>query len=389
MRRNKYKLLFLFQVLIITSCIKSYYPEITTLDAYKLVVSGVVTDRNQAQIVTITRASSINKPVLIPVINCTVTISDDKGHQFPLVDSANGNYYGWIDPKYLIPGSSFMVEVITPEGDRIRSDFDKFGSSPEIDSVYYNIKTIPTNDPAKDELGIQFYIDLNGDVADSKSYRFETIETWEYHSQYPKEMYFFSSVHYEYPPDYSMSVCWSSFVTRDIYIVSTENVVGNKYKQFPLHFVNNHSAKLVYGYSLLVNQYSLSDAAYKYWNQLRINTTTEGGLYEKQPMAANGNLRNQTHPEQEVLGFFGASSVKSRRIFIKDIKNLPLETDPTCASRPVTYKELAGSDASFWPIYLLENHDEAIDAPYLMLGPGCVDCRELYGTLTKPDFWPL
>jgi hypothetical protein len=185
-----------------------------------------------------------------------------------------------------------------------------------------------------------------------------------------------------------MSICWNSYVTRDIYILSTENYAGNKYKLFPLHFINNRSAKLVYGYSLLVNQYALSEAAYKYWNQLRINTTTEGGLYEKQPLAANGNLRNLTHPEEEVLGFFGASSVKTKRIFVKDIENLPLETDPTCASRPVTFKELADSDASSWPLYLIDNLDERINAPYFLLGPGCVDCRELHGTLTKPDFWP-
>lgn len=389
MPRNKHRFLFLIPVLISASCLKIYEPVIETIDANKFVVSGLITDRNCPQVIRVSKASTINKPEALPVSGCVVTVSDDNNHRFATIDSADGNYYCRIDPQFLIPGRSFNVEIITPGGDKIVSDFDRFSSCPEVDSIYYKRKDLLTNDPGKFEKGIQFYVDLNGDDTDSKFYRFETIETWEYHSEYPVELYFSHGLHYVYPPDFSLSICWSTFVTRNIYILSTKNFGGNKYKQFPLHFINNRTQRLVYGYSLLINQYSLSEAAYNYWNQLRINTTNEGGLYEKQPLAMNGNLRNLTHPEQEVLGFFGASSVKSKRIFVKNVENLELETDPTCAFRYVTYKELAGSSATSWPIYLKENTDEAVIAPYILLAPGCVDCRAYGGTTVKPDFWPF
>lgn len=390
MPRNKHRLLFLIPVLILASCLKIYEPVIETIDADKYVVSGLITDRKGFQVINVSKTSSINKPEASPVDGCEVTVFDDNNHRFTALDSANGDYYCLIDPEYLIPGRSFKVEIITPGGDRIVSDFDRIGSNSEMASIFYQRKDILTNNPDKPEKGIQFYVDLKGTEADSKFYRFEILETWEYHSEYPMEWYYSAGVRRVYPPDYSMSVCWATTLTKNIYILSTEYFGGNKHVKFPLHFINNRTQKLVYGYSVLVNQYALSEAAYNYWNQLRINTTNEGGLYQKQPLATNGNLRNLTHPEQEVLGFFGASSFQSKRIFVKNVKDLVLETDPTCFYRDVTFKELSKSSATSWPIYLKEKTDgESGMVSYMMLAPGCVDCRAYGGTTVKPDFWPF
>jgi hypothetical protein len=378
-------LLFIVVICVTTSCLKSYMPLIETIDADKLVVSGIVSDRAGNQVVTISMASTINKPKIIPVSGCTVTIFDDKGHQFPMADSSNGNYYGWIDPQYLIPESSFKVEILTPDENKIVSDFDSYSTSPEIDSIYFVRRDHLTNDVGRPEKGIQFSIDLNGTNSTSKYCRFEVIETWEYHSEYPITWYFSGGEHYLYSPDYSLNVCWSTRILSNIYLFSAQNFAGNKYKSLPLNYVNNRTQRLVYGYSLLVHQYSLSEAAFKYWNQMSVNSTNQGGLYSKQPMATKGNLRNLTHPDQEVLGFFGASSVKSKRIFVKQVENLELETESTCAKRPVTWAQLIGTDANSWPLYLLA---DAEGNPRILLEEGCVDCRDLHGTLVKPDFWP-
>jgi len=373
----------LFPALILTSCIKSFEPAISDLDQYKLVVSGVVTDQNQIQIITISTASSINKPEGIPVKGCTVTISDDQGHQFPMADFSDGTYQGWIDARYLTPGSSFKVEILTPDGSKIVSDFDKFSSCPKVDSVYYIRKDIPTSDPIHPHQGIQFYVDLNGDNTDSHYYRWEIFETWEYHSEYPVEWYYLFGIHHVFPPDYSKSVCWSTFLVPNIYLLSTEILSASKYRLLPLNFVDNKTPRLVYGYSLLAMQYSLSAASYKYWDQLRINSASQGGLYEKQPLLAKGNLHNSTHPDQDVLGFFGVSSVTSKRIFVRNVENLVLEIPSSCALHIVRDDELS----NFNPDYLV--YVTTVDSLLYILEQGCVDCRELHGTNIKPDFWPF
>jgi hypothetical protein len=358
-----------------------YAPEIKSQDVYKLVVSGTISDQSNSQTLSISQATSVNNPLKIPVTGCTVTISDDQGHLFPMTDSANGNYGVWIDPQYLVDGNSFKVEILTPDGSKIVSDYDKYSTCPEIDSVYYIRKDLATVDPDENVKGIQFYVDLDGKNTDSHYYRWDLVETWEYHSEYPIEWYYNYGIHRTYPPDYSKSICWRTSQVPNIYLLSTKNLIANKYKLSALNFVDNKNPRLVYGYSLLVKQNSLSEAAYKYWNLLRSNSTRQGGLYEKQPLAAEGNLHNITHPEQGVLGFFGASSIKSKRIFVRNVENLIMENPSSCGFHAATQNELSSLKPDYL-VYVL------MDTVTYVLEKGCVDCRDLYGTTVKPDFWP-
>jgi len=385
MRQSKYILLLFLIVPMLTSCFNSYEPIIAGSDISKFVVSGQVTDQSGNQTITISTSSSINKPEEIPVKGCTVTISDDQGHRFPMADSANGTYHGWIDTKHLAPGSSFMVEVLTPDGSKIVSDFDNFSSCPKVDSLYYIRKDVLTSDPLHPQQGIQFYVDLNGENTDSRYYRWDAVETWEYHSEYPIEWFYDGNkeIHI-FPPNYSLSTCWKTILVGTVFTLSTKNLAENKYQQQPLHFVDNTTQRLLYGYSLLVNQYSLSEAAYKYWNMLRINSTEAGGLYERQPMASKGNLHNLTHPDQDVLGFFGVSSVNSKRIFIKKVENLDVEYLSNCFPAPMSgwgwddYLHIPK------PIYFLRGSKGGT----LIMNKECVDCTALFGKTVKPYFWP-
>jgi hypothetical protein len=371
---------------MLNSCFRAFDPEIEGSDATKLVVSGLVTDNDGNQTVTISTVSSINKPEESPVTGCTVTIWDDKGHQFQLVDSADGNYHGRIDASYLTPGSSFKVEIITRGGDKIISDFDRLSPCPEVDSVYYTRKDLPTSEPDKFTKGIQFYVDLNGENTDSRFYRWEAVETYEYHSDYPIEwIYNGSRVIHIYPPDYSKDTCWATVRMRNIFTLSTENLAGNKYRQLPLHFVDNTTSRLLYGYSLLVKQYSMSETAYKFWNQLRVNSTNNGGLYERQPMASRGNLYNLTHPEKDVLGFFGVSSVKSKRIFIEKVDNLKIEYVSICVPTPMSSWGFSDYTHLPKPLYLFGN---AEGYQMILMNTECVDCNSMGGKNVKPNFWP-
>jgi hypothetical protein len=383
-------LIFFVTTLMLTSCIKPFDPEIAAGDSSKLVVSGLVTDAIGYQKVTISRSTSISaiKHEEKPLPGCTVTISDDKGHQFLMTDSTDGNYFCRIDPQYLTTGSYFMVEILTPDGSKIISDYDRLSACPLVDSVYYVRKDLPTTDPAKFDKGIQFYVDLDGNTSDSRYYRWEAVETFEYHAEYPIEWYYDGlNVRHKFPPDYSKDTCWLTKLISDVFTISTENLAENKYQQIPLHFVDNSTERLLNGYSLLVNQYSLSDSAYKYWNQLRINSTNEGGLYERQPLASKGNLHNLTHPAQDVLGFFGVSSVKSKRIFIQKVENLEVVHLSECFPTPLT--KYGFSDVAIVyapkPVYLL---GDSTGWKPIVLNAECVDCTASFGKNVKPVFWP-
>ena len=347
---------FLILAIMLPSCIVTYEPHIDSKNINKLVVSGQVTDNSDYQTVSVSMASPIGDPQFIPVSGCYVRIFDDKGNQFVMPEAEAGIYKGRIERSYLTPGTSFKVDILTSDGINIESDFDRMSECPVVDSVYYIRKEIQTNIRNQITRGLQFYIDLNCGNINSHFFRWEAIETWEHHAPYPREWYYDGTVHHIYPPDYSRIVCWSTELVKNIYTLSTEGLVENTdTTMLPLHFVDNHTARLMYGYSLLINQIALSEAAYSYWDQLRINSSEQGGLYEKQPLSIRGNLHNNTNPDQVVLGFFSASSVKSKRIFVRNVEDFAFDFTTYCSPDTLRVGGLHSIDPSEYPAFLAGN----------------------------------
>ncbi|MBE0650630.1 MAG: DUF4249 domain-containing protein [Bacteroidales bacterium] len=382
MLRNKIILLFI--LLAFSSCVKIYSPKIEGADLNKYVVSGQITLGEDTQTVNVSLTSSINKPTYIPLLGCTVHILDNKDNTFPLVDMGNGDYSTMIDPKYMVPGKAFKVVVIVPDGDSIVSDYDTLSVVPPVDSIYYLRKDIVSPVPYQSKVGIQFYLDFKGANSDSRYYKWNVYETWEYHAEYPLEYYYDGTVHHIFPPDYSKFTCWDTRKIPEVFTLSTENLSQNVYNNIPLQYVDNKTPKLANGYSMLVEQLALSKEAYDYWDQLRINSTQQGGLYEKQPIVIKGNLRDITHPDKEVLGFFGAASASFKRIFISQVPGLTLNYVIPCTTI-VLKRGYIMIPPSAYPAALMASQNGPLP---IWLSQICVNCLLQGGTNVKPSFWP-
>lgn len=331
-------------------------------------------------------ASSVSDPQYLPVSGCWVRISDDKKNQFVMQESLTepGVYRAYIGSQYLAVGKSFKVDIITPDGTGIESDYDRIPPCPEVGEVYYELDEIISEFTGQPEKGIRFYTDLDAGNLESHFFKWNVTETWEYRVDYPREWYYDGTVHHIYPPDYSRKVCWLTQKIKEIYTLSTSNLDVNRYTGFPLNFASSISSRLIYGYSLLIEQSALSEEAYSYWDQMRINSTGLGGLYEKQPLSITGNLHSTTDPDKKVLGFFGASSVKSKRIFISNVPGLVIEFVGYCTPSLLRngLKEIRPDD---YPAWLMGNEDTYY---MVLLSDDCVDCLYYGGTNIKPDFWP-
>jgi len=367
------------------SCIVPFDPHIDSKDINKYVISGQVSDNSDIQTVLVSKASAIGEPRYYPVSGCSVIINDDKWHSFILTESDEGKYTGKIDKKYMFPGASFKVKIVTPEGTMLESDFDTMIECPEIDKVYYDVIEVDEVNPGELNQHLQFYVDINAQNYKSRYFRWDVIETYEYHSDHPKEWFYDGSVHHISPPDSSAMVCWHTELNKNIYTLSTENLVENKYTKFPLHYITNHDPNLVYGYSILINQYALSEAAYSYWDNMRINSTDMGGLYEKQPLSITGNLHNLTDPSQEVLGFFTASLCRSQRLFLKDVAGMNIDFSGLCYPWAPEHGGFGEINPAEYPAFLM---GDSIRYYMVILPEECVDCLSLGGTNIKPDFWP-
>ena len=380
MPQIKHILLGTILMSFISACVDPFSPNLGSQSTPKYVVFGQVTDQAGYQTVSVSMSSTLANPKYKPLIGCTVKIIDNYGNVFNMVEFEKGTYQVWMDNLYLIPGNSYQVNVLTPTGIEIVSDFDQMQECPEIDSVYYIRKDIPTTSPSKPMQGIQFYIDIDAKNTNSHFFRWDIDETWEHHANYPKVWYWnMKQITRVVLPDYSKFYCWTTLKLPNIYTLSTNDLTQNKYTRFQLHFVDNLTQRLTYCYSLLINQIALSEPAYNYWDKLRINSNEQGGLYEMQPLRIKGNLKSTTHPELEILGFFGASSMKTKRIFVRDVKNLALYYPP-CESRVIETGDLNKEE----PRYLLDVPGAGLQ----LIEDACVECNYWGGSFVKPVYWP-
>lgn len=372
-------------LLALSSCAKQYTPKVNDLNSY--VVSGQVTMGAQTQTVNISLNTPINDPTYTPATGCKVTIWDNANHDFPMVDLGDGNYSTMVDPKYLVPGHVFKLNIVTPSGDSIISDYDTLQRVPPVDSIYYLVKDSKSPNTGQTEKGLQFYINLQGTNTDSRYYRWAIYETWEYHSKYPLEYYWDGELHRLDGPDYSTYTCWDTKKIPEIFTLSTHDLSQNKYVNFSLQFVSSSTPKLANGYSMLVEQYALSKVAYNYWEKMESNSSQVGGAYTKQPVTIRGNLHDITHPDKIVLGFFSAESASQKRIFVPPVTSLlTLHYNEPCDETllPGGYYSIP---KSLYPAPI--KADPVTHAPlFIELSPMCINCLLQGGDTIKPSFWP-
>jgi hypothetical protein len=369
--------------LVISGCIEPFVPDINEGANETYVVSGEITNLPGYQMVTVSIASSVGEPKKIPLSSCVLTIEDDKGNTFGMDEYEPGKYRVWMDQEYLASGISYRLQVKTPSGENIQSDFDRMPGNSVIDSVYYQRKETYQSNLGEALKGLQFYVDFHSDDTENRYFRWVAEETWEYHAPYPRVYYYDGKINKVWPPDYSLQVCWSTKPDEHIFTLTTLNLPSNRYTMFPVQYVDNTTNRLLVKYSVLMYQYSLSRAAFAFWEQLRINSDKQGGLYETQPLPVEGNLRNLSFPDKKVIGFFGASSVTRKRIFVDGISDMDIPDGAYCSPEWIGVGGWFNALPWEYPVYFIY-----IDYLTYTLQNTCVDCRAAGGTLVKPDFWP-
>ncbi|MBN1651210.1 MAG: DUF4249 domain-containing protein [Bacteroidales bacterium] len=387
--RNSVTLIFLL-FLFLSACIKPYTPKIESNEASKMVVSGRITNQIGFQAIKISKSIPLDESHYIPVSNCKGSIWDENGKEFPLVETDPGVYQFEVKDGDIQIGLSYAIQIITPDGEELRSEPDTMTTVAPIETPNYVIDSIYNGAYNYFTPGLQFQIDINGNENTSPYYLFEIDATYEHHAKFAREWYYdyIDEWHYRagvfhiYPPDSSLFYCWTTQRVPEIFTLSTENLAENKFTNFPLQFVPFNRPYLTYGYSMMVRQIGLSRKAYEYWENMRLNNNQNGELYAKQPVDTQGNIKNLTNPEKEVLGYFGASIISEMRIFID-----PMPTNPNPFCGPVKleqgFREIGKEN---YPAFLMNNPL----GDYLMtwLPDPCVNCASYSGSTTKPDFWP-
>ncbi len=377
-------------LLFICGCVEPFFPSFPQNSASLLVVEGSITDAEGPQTVHLTRSFEISSSEATPVSGAGVAIEEEDGAIASLNETSPGIYsttdiQGKVGKRYRL---SFTLN-----GDQYVSSWVRIRQSPPMDSVYWRLSQKETSDPEVTNPGIQILVATDGSESDVQYYRWVWDETWEISVNHPTFWTYVGKFEVERRDD-MRNLCWSEFSPRTINVLTTKDLGRNVISGHPLLFVTNAQERLTRRYSLVVKQYALEEEEYTFWKNLEESNERSADLFDKQPARVIGNIQNTGNPEEVVLGYFWASGVSEKRIFIKNSEVTPeLRRRPKCNLDTVRrsfrhdfrlFQRLRAGQIfyDFWRDSLT---GQILGS--LVTTPRCSDCVFKGGKIEKPEFW--
>jgi hypothetical protein len=368
---KRHRLIFsLLIFLIADSCVVEYIPKTEEEEEF-LVVEGLITDQPGINTIKLSRSLPLWKiQKAKPLKNCIVTISDDFGHIYNLKETTDGSYVTDSATFQGIIGRVYSLHITTTS-DSVNYSYSslpmEMKAVPPIDSIYYDKRTFTTwPQPVE---GCEIFLDTRDPLNKCKFYRWDYSETWEFHL----------------PFNVTNRVCWLSGKSNGISIRNTSVLSEDRTVRYLINRIKNPIDRLSVKYSLLVNQYSLNEDEYLYWERFKNILDQVGGLYDKIPAIIPNNIFCVEDPNKTVLGYFSVSAKTSKRIFIKDsfagfdVQYMDCVTDSIFGTDPIP-----GLNSTVW--ILIDHSNRIPPTRYVTCKIGCADCR-VRGTNIKPAFW--
>lgn len=338
------------------SCVQEI--EVFKGDDPNLVVDGLITNDVGPQKVKLSFSKTYNtSPSLEKVDAAVVTIADDLGNEETLTYSSDGVYLS--SPSFVgVTGRSYKLKVILESGATYESDPELMNPVPAIETIRQE----------KQGVDVVYFIDFQDDPERKNYYRWKHSGSYEMIAPIAYELATNSGPVpsrncFSGPRPVNFSRIWKCWV-MDFDLspiqIGSDQFFNGRFMEDVQIFSAPIDRKYDRGYYAEIQQYSLSKEAYDYWNAIETQTGNNGTIFETNNYQIRGNLHSPEDPKALVLGYFGASAVFKKSIFVND------------------YSGLTG------PIGCEVNNSGCYPER-------CLDCLRYAPSATnvKPDFWPL
>ncbi|NDK56757.1 DUF4249 domain-containing protein [Pontibacter fetidus] len=369
-------------MLLVSSCVEPYFPEVMDAPNTYLVVNGFI-NANGTTNIQLVRTQNLNDHMAPPPESgAIVMIEAENGESFRLEEIyPQGTYQ--VQNLNLNDATNYRLFIRTNDNKEYASDFIQVKRSPEIDAITWA--------PLDEE--VQLYVSTHDPSNKTRYYRWQFEYTWQFRSP------LFTALKYENGAvvpregdDPIIYNCWKSEKSNTIEYGTSVKLSQDVISNYKLTTIPAGSEKLSVKYSVLVKQYALTKQAYEYWEILKKNTENIGTLFDPLPSQLTGNIRCLTNPDEPVIGFISASTVTEKRAFI-DRRELPREwhyNAPSCFADTMLLSENSVSDffgnGSMMPVNEVYLDGGVSPVGYTYAPKSCVDCRTM-GTNVKPYFW--
>lgn len=369
----------IFYVTCFTGCKKPYAPPAIKVDNRFLVIDGVLVNSiDSPSVFTLSRTTRLTDSTTSssPEPGAQVSVEGSTGEIFNFQEQPNGIYKA--DHILLNTSNKYRLKIVTSSGSQYASDFVDVKQTPPIDSLKWEQQ----ND-------VHIYLDSHDPLNNTRYYRWDFAETWEYVSLLDAELSQDNGILFYVDATNQTHTCWHTTNSTELLLGSTIALSEDVINKAPIAIVPQNDEKISIRYSILVKQYAIAADAYQYFSILKKNTENLGSIFDAQPTQLTGNIHSVKNPSEIVIGFFTASSATQKRIFISkyDVANWNyVDTGRECGVMTI------GHDPNNFFVY--DYPDPDYD-PYFFSGStslviarkSCVDCRLKGGVNQKPSYW--
>jgi hypothetical protein len=374
----------IFYILLLTAaaaCKEKYELPYSGPPTGYLVVDGMINSGQGPTNIRLSRTLALVDSVSVRnERNAAVSVEGENGTKFPLTEVSQGLYNS---PQLnLQPNVKYRLRIHTSDGKTYFSAFTANKKTPDIDGISWE----------KSEDNVTLFINTHDPSDNTRYYRWEYVETWEFHSAYGSYLtYVFNSqgvpvaLSDRDPAEAArMYTCWTGEQSTSILIGSSIKLSRDTI-HLPFTSIPTGSWKISVKYSTIVRQHALSLACYEFLARMKKNTEQVGSLFDAQPSELKGNIECVDDPTEIVVGFVDVSEAKEKRIFINRSEVEPWDYRHGCSEEKVK------NDPDSFLVGMIPTSVAEFSGPRVLYffasTPICVDCQTR-GTSTKPSFWP-
>jgi len=390
--KTRYKALTLVIIGFLSGCVEPFEYESENFEKL-IIINAVITDEVKQQEVYITNTTPIDEHHVSAETNAHVIVKDDLGTQYTFSEVEPGKYVS-LNAFGAEDGKSYSLQIETSNRRKYYSEEVNLVSGKKPVDVT-PIRRV--NDDGI--IGVDILVNSYDETNSSKYYRYEYEETYQIISQYWSQdelLYGTMSCGRPFrltPKLIEQPTCYQTVESNSIIQANTISLVEDRIGDFSVRFVPITSTIIKDRYSILVKQYVQSRDAYAYYEKIN-KSLEEGNVFSQvQTGFVQGNVFSETSSNENVIGYFEASSVVSNRVFFNFEDIFPDEDKPEfdciVLSPPIQEEDscplLEYIEINY--IYIRENiAPTEFEGPYTVVSGNCADCTKL-GTLEVPDFW--